>query len=288
MALPRCRHCSILLTDDELRAPACPSCGGRLAEAAPVAAVVAEAPPRQGSLPLRLAGGGLLVALAAWLLWSFIPPEPKPEPTPTLQPVEPIAEAPQPREPVVPEPTPVMPEPMPMPLPPMLMPEPPPEPPPLKLTLRVQYQCGDATVTPNQLRFKLNIINDSEDRIPLSELTVRYWYTRDGDQPQMFVCDHANFGNKNVQGTFHTLPRPVLGADGYLTLAFARTGTLSPREETGEIQVRIHRNDWSRFVQTDDYSLNTQATAWTDAPRITLYRNGILVWGVEPAGVKPK
>lgn len=284
MALPRCRHCSIPLTDDELRGTTCPSCGGQLHAAAPViATAVPTARPR---IVPRVVVGGLLVALAVGLAWRFIPGEPPPQP----QPVEPLTEAPQPREPVTPERLAVAPEPVPEPLPvpvpqPLPLPMPEEEPPPP--TLRVQYQCGDATVTPNQLKFKLNILNASAARVPLSELTVRYWYTRDGDQAQTFVCDHANLGTKKVQGTFHTLPRAVLGADGYLAISFPRGGNLKAREDAGEIQVRIHRTDWSRFVQTDDYSLNTQATAWTDAPRITLYRNGVLVWGVEPFGVKP-
>jgi hypothetical protein len=232
----------------------------------------------------------LLIALGSWITWSSV----QPRIVPTSGPVEHLTELPQPLHPE------------PLPTPPVLV-EKPPEPvkpevltvapilkerpappvvPPAESKLRVQYICGDNTANPNQLRFKVRIVNDGDEEVPLTDLALRYWYTRDGDQAQQFVCDYAVIGDRTAQPTFRELPRPVLGADIYLELTFgAQAPKVAARKDTGEIQGRIHRTDWTRYTQTDDYSFNPQARDWTDAPRITLYRKGARVWGVEPAGV---
>src|SRR5215510_6736704 len=72
--------------------------------------------------------------------------------------------------------------------------------------LRVQYRFGQPLApTDNHVRPILNIINGGTTAVPLSELTLRYWYTVDGARPQVYVCDWANIGNQNVRSRFVTL-----------------------------------------------------------------------------------
>src|SRR5262245_25823101 len=60
-------------------------------------------------------------------------------------------------------------------------------------TLRLQYRVADPTSpNDNQIKPHLNIVNGGTTTVPLSELTIRYWYTNDGTQPQVFDCDWAS------------------------------------------------------------------------------------------------
>ena len=60
-------------------------------------------------------------------------------------------------------------------------------------TLRLQYRVADPTSpNDNQIKPHFNIVNGGTTIVPLSELTIRYWYTNDGTQPQVYNCDHAS------------------------------------------------------------------------------------------------
>src|SRR5262245_27617388 len=59
-------------------------------------------------------------------------------------------------------------------------------------TLRVQYRVADPTSPgDNQIKAHLNIVNAGTTSVPLSELTIRYWYTNEGNRPQVYDCDYA-------------------------------------------------------------------------------------------------
>ena len=42
------------------------------------------------------------------------------------------------------------------------------------------------------------------------------------------------------------------------------------------------KNDWSYYTQSGDYSFDAAKTQFTDWSHVTVYRNGLLVWGIEP------
>jgi len=50
------------------------------------------------------------------------------------------------------------------------------------------------------------------------------------------------------------------------------------------VQLRIHKNDWSNYTQTNDYSFSTQSE-FIDWIKTTVYYNGVKVWGLEPGEV---
>src|SRR4029077_4838582 len=86
-------------------------------------------------------------------------------------------------------------------------------------------------------------------------------------------------------------------ADTYLEISFsASAGNIAPNGDTGDMQLAIH-SDYSlptRFIEDNDYSFDPTKTKSTcganqGAPscpwdHITLYRQGTLVWGIEPGG----
>ncbi len=55
---------------------------------------------------------------------------------------------------------------------------------------------------------------------------------------------------------------------------------------SGEIQSHFANSDWSNFNEGNDYSMTTNTT-YADNALITLYQNGILIWGTEPSAETP-
>lgn len=68
--------------------------------------------------------------------------------------------------------------------------------------MKVQYRNNDTNAGDNQLRPHFRIVNTGDEAVPLSELTLRYYYTIDGDKSQQFNCDYAFIGSGNVSGRF--------------------------------------------------------------------------------------
>ena len=150
-------------------------------------------------------------------------------------------------------------------------------------TLKVQYRAAEVAATSNQIKPHLNIVNGSSSAISLSSLKVRYYYTIDGEKSQAYWCDYATIGCSNVTATFVKMPAAAGDADYYLELGFTG-GTLNAGASTGEIQSRFAKSDWTNYTQTGDYSFDPSKTTFTDWNRVTLYHNGVLVWGSEPGG----
>jgi hypothetical protein len=151
-------------------------------------------------------------------------------------------------------------------------------------TLKLQYRNHDTDSPDNQVYALYQIINTGTTAVPMSAITLRYWYTEDGALPQVFNCDFAQVGAANVTSKFVTLAAAVPLADTYYEIGFtAAAGTLAAGQSGGEIQTRIHKIDFSNFIQTNDYSFDpNQKFVYEDWPKVTLYINGVLVWGVEP------
>jgi hypothetical protein len=152
--------------------------------------------------------------------------------------------------------------------------------------LEVHYRRNDTNSTDDQLRFSLDVVNGGTDPVPLSEVTVRYWYTKDsGASAQTSNIDYAYIGGGNITRTFNAVG-PVTGADFYVELSFtACAGTLAGGARTGDIQLRLNKDDYSAYSEADDYSYVDSAVQ--SEPRIpndhiTVYRDSTLVWGTEP------
>jgi hypothetical protein len=155
--------------------------------------------------------------------------------------------------------------------------------PPAAIGIKAQYHQGDHNaVTDNQVKPFFELVNTSTGAIPLKDITVRYWYTNGGTSAQQFFVDYALIGAANVTGRF---ARPALlagGSDSYLEVGFtAGAGSLAPGANTGEIQTRFNRVDFTNYNESDDYSYGSQST-YIDWTKVTVYRGGVLVWGKEP------
>jgi hypothetical protein len=157
-------------------------------------------------------------------------------------------------------------------------------------TLKVQYRAADTNAGDNQIKPHFNIVNTGGSSVPLSELKMRYWFTREGAAGQSYNCDWTALPGicANVTGAFVQVSPARPGADFYLEVGFtAGAGSIAPGGQSGEIQNRINKSDWSSYAETDDHSYDPTKTAFADWSNVTLYRNGTLVWGAEPGGGTP-
>lgn len=155
--------------------------------------------------------------------------------------------------------------------------------------LKVQYMASNTNPSDSAIAPSFLIVNTSGVSIPLSELKLRYWYTIDsGVQTQTFNCNWIVVGCANTTSSFVAMSSPVTNADHYMELAFtSAAGSIAAGGNGGDIQVQINKTDNSTQNESNDYSFDATKTAYTDWSKVTLYRNGALVWGTEPTGGTP-
>ncbi len=145
------------------------------------------------------------------------------------------------------------------------------------------YKDADGVATNNTIHPCFKIVNNSGASVNLSEFKIRYWYTIDNALPQSFVCDYAAIGNWNVSGTFVSISPAKNGADYYMEVSFAQgAGQLANGSDSGQIQTRFNKTNWSDYNEVGDHSYDPSKTEYTSWNKVTLYRNGQLVWGIEP------
>jgi len=158
------------------------------------------------------------------------------------------------------------------------------------LGLKVQHQDADGQPTNNVIKPNLQLSNEGSTAIPYAEITVRYWLTAENFTPLTNLqLNWAKIGTDKVKMRYVALPadQPRQGAFGYVEYSFdASAGSLAPNSNSGPINSQVAKQDWTNFNEADDYSYANNKN-YTQTDRITAYRNGVLVWGVEPASVAP-
>jgi hypothetical protein len=187
---------------------------------------------------------------------AVMPPTAAPKPTPTATPT------PTPKATPTPTPTPTPPA---------------PPAPPAVGAVQVNYRDVNPLRLANQLMPEIEVVNTGKTPIDLATVTVRYWFTADGNSTLKYSCYYLPAGCGTVTGTF--VKTGGHDADTYLQLQYS--GTLAPGATTGMIQLAINHANFSVMDQTNDYSYGSSMASqpWT---HITAYSNGKLIWGTEP------
>ena len=149
--------------------------------------------------------------------------------------------------------------------------------PPAPGAVQVNYRDANPLPLATQLMPQIEVVNTGATPIDLAGVTVRYWFTEDGNSALKYTCTYAASGCGSITATFAQTGGH--NADHYLQLQLS--GTLAPGASTGLIQQQINKANISIFDQTNDYSYGSNMTTqqWT---RITAYSNGHLIWGTEP------
>jgi len=150
--------------------------------------------------------------------------------------------------------------------------------------LSVLYKTSTAA-TADEAEPWLEVVNNTSAAIPLSQITLRYYFSADTTVPYTFACAWAVPGCSNLTGTVVTMANPTATADHYLQISFgADAGSLAPGANTGDLELRLYRSDWANVNQANDYSFNAADTGYTLNSQVTAYVNGALAWGTEPNG----
>jgi len=151
--------------------------------------------------------------------------------------------------------------------------------------LKVQDRSHENDNPDNTLYALYRVVNTSTTAVPLTSLTLRYWFTNENPaDPLVFECDWAQISCSNISARFVVLTSPVSKANTYVEISFkAGAGTLAAGQNSGEIQTRIHHVRWSSFNTTETYSfISDPSFVYKDSQTVTLYQTGALAWGVEP------
>jgi len=158
----------------------------------------------------------------------------------------------------------------------------------------VHYRNADVNNDPEWIKPFLKVINNSGEQTSLERLKIRYWFTKDDvvvdpTKVILYTCQLEN----PYTGSLHQYTKfsfhdygPVTGADCYFEISFS-SGAPSIRGagQYALIEVGIVSDFTGSqvFDETNDYSCGPQST-YTFIPwqRITLYKDDILIWGIEP------
>jgi hypothetical protein len=135
--------------------------------------------------------------------------------------------------------------------------------------------------------------------VPLKELTIRYYFSAEGAGDWELTClwvtkagdaDHG-LCDEGVSMKVVALDPPRTQADQYLEISFAGVASATLSEGLPiEARVMFWRAGHPILNLANDYSftpnlepvMNEGTRSYRQTSRVTVYRNGALVWGEEP------
>ncbi|MDI9874084.1 cellulose binding domain-containing protein [Flectobacillus rivi] len=153
---------------------------------------------------------------------------------------------------------------------------------PVNQSLKV-YANSKSQPNSNTISTYLTLNNEGNSPVNYKDVKVRYWFTKDGSANLNTFFDYVQIGNAQVNGTFGSVSNKQ-GADSYFDLGFnATAGVLYPLSNSGNINFRIAKTDWSNFNQNDDYSyMSVNGNSLLLNTKISVYYQGNLIFGSEP------
>jgi hypothetical protein len=159
------------------------------------------------------------------------------------------------------------------------------------IVLYADHSGNDPSMASKAIRPIFVIENLGNAPVPLSELSLRYYYTLEAEKTQIFECDYVSRDAvvndcAGVVGTFGRLDSGQ--ATHFVEVTFIPPGgadwSLAPLGgQSGTIILRFYKDHFETQNQTNDYSFDpTKAEIPAEWDHVTLYRVGVLVFGVEP------
>ncbi|ADL53006.1 cohesin domain-containing protein [Clostridium cellulovorans] len=151
----------------------------------------------------------------------------------------------------------------------------------------IQMYNSNKEIETNTISPTFKIINSSYSPLDLKDVTVRYYYTSDGNQEQNFWCDHADAllgynyvdNTSKVTGKFVKFPNGIGNCDTYLEIGFTDDASILEPGQSISIQTRITKADWSNYNQSNDYSFDPINSSPCENLKVAEYLCGTLVWG---------
>ena len=128
-----------------------------------------------------------------------------------------------------------------------------------------------------------NLVNDGPNTVPLKDLSIRYYYTKELAGAESYDCYWVNTGDCNqlAPPLFANLYPRRPGAERYLELQFTDAAKPLAPDAGFTLQGGFCMPDGKQFTQTGDYSYNDSATYQTSG-KVVLLKDGVRIWGSEP------
>ncbi len=158
----------------------------------------------------------------------------------------------------------------------------------VKFEFEIHARNPDLNTNDQWIKSYFRIVCNTGEEVSPFELKVRYYFTRDNHSlnelnPIKYTCQLEN----PYTGTLHNYTNlalydygPITGVDTCLEVTFSSGApTFKGAGQYALMELVIAAE--TPFDETDDYSL-VLSTSFIPWEKITLYRNGILVWGIEP------
>lgn len=151
--------------------------------------------------------------------------------------------------------------------------------------MSVKTQTVNAS-NPEWIYFDVELTNIGATSIPLSRITLDYWYTWEGTSGvgQVWQCTFATGVTGScgsVTGVFAPVTPARAGADHYFQLGFSAAAGTLVAGATVDIGPGFHKDDFSSFSQAGDYSYNG-STVYAVNTKVTAYFDAALIYGIEP------
>jgi hypothetical protein len=149
--------------------------------------------------------------------------------------------------------------------------------------LHAELATGDPSDSTNTPHPYFQIVNDSKVSVPLHELTLRYYYSKEPAGTEVFNCYYVTNDEcpELSSASFSDFSPKTPTADRVLQLGFVASAPTLAAKQTVEIRGAFNVPSYDMFDQTNDYSFAVN-TDFAVSQRVTVYRNGVLVWGTEP------
>ncbi|TCI94416.1 PKD domain-containing protein [Tenacibaculum sp. M341] len=142
----------------------------------------------------------------------------------------------------------------------------------------IEYKDNSAGVNSSELKPAFQIVNESDENLPLKDFKIRYWFTPEHTNAMVFNIDYSQ--PKGVTGLYD-----ALGAENYVELGFTNaSGNLNANSKSGQIVTRLHHSGFKTHNQSNDFSYDPGKKSFKEHVMVTLYHKGVLVWGLEPDG----
>lgn len=150
----------------------------------------------------------------------------------------------------------------------------------------VLYRVVGAQAMASAIQCELTINDPGPDTAPLSELSLRYYFTN-----EIVGTPVIDIGFSGLNPGFHDLASaetkqvvpvstPTLTADSFVEFGFtAAAGSIAPGQSV-IISWQYHGPNFPPLTQSNDYSFDPTKTATLPWDHVVLLRGGNVIWGI--------
>ncbi|HVY29503.1 MAG TPA: cellulose binding domain-containing protein [Polyangiaceae bacterium] len=147
----------------------------------------------------------------------------------------------------------------------------------------------DTPQTSKSIRADLEIVNDSPVEVPLAGITLRYYYTYEAAQNSEKSCLSDEQGALASCSSIAVAFASYSSVSGLANAYFELTFTDDPDAmlganggKSGRIKLSVQKPKYALQDLTNDYSYDGSVLALQEWPKVTLQREGELLFGTPP------